>query len=53
MIAPDGFGARELYVRLSRLRMALWAMSAARALDRLADRLLPADCRRRRAGRVA
>ncbi len=46
MIAPANADARRLFVRMWRLRLALWAMHAARAFDALAERLLPEDFRR-------
>ncbi len=43
MIAPANVSARRLWARMLRLQAVLWARRAARAYDRLADRLLLED----------
>jgi hypothetical protein len=47
MITPGNAATRQLWVRIWRVALALWAMRGAHALDALAERLLPADLRRK------
>lgn len=51
MIAPTSAANRRLWARIWRIQLALWAMRSARALDALAERLLPEDFRRGREDR--
>jgi hypothetical protein len=46
MSALSNPATRQLWVRIARVSLALFAMRGARALGELAERLLPADLRR-------
>jgi hypothetical protein len=46
MSALSNPATRQLWARIVRVWLALWALRGARALGELAERLLPADLRR-------
>ncbi len=46
MSAPANADIRELWVRMWRLRLAIWATRAARAFADLAEWLMPEDLKR-------
>jgi hypothetical protein len=45
-MTPPAAAKARLWARIARIQLALWTMRAARALDALAKRLLPADLKR-------
>jgi hypothetical protein len=47
MSALSNPATRQLWVRIARVWLALWAMRGARALGELAERLFPEDLKRR------
>lgn len=48
MTTPASATIRQLWARISRIRLARWAMRGSRAFDNVAEWLLQADLRRKR-----